>query len=388
MQRVPVIVIGRSITALAVQRLVARLGHPVFTACSARAWATRTRHYRPMPEIDGERWTGTLDDSGYQYLQKLPWSRAIAIPAADDAAFWLSKLPDDIADRILVSGSSTETLLSLQNKRAFAALTDSLGVPSPRSFFVQKAEDLQDLPFGSGHRLFFKPFDSQSFSRRFDVKAVWVPSADEALARWESMQLESVGAIVQEYVPGPADQHYFIDGFRDRDGVVRAKLARQRSRIHPPDFGNSSLCKSIEFEIVESAWRNLDKLLEHVQYRGIFSAEFKRDSNSGEFKLLEVNTRPWVYIEFTGRCGVNMCELYIRDVLGLSFEGPQHYKVNKACIDLYADYCAIRDADRANRPGLAATLRTWCSSFKLVFSWSDPGPAMSFFLERGRSKLS
>lgn len=387
MDNTPVIVVGQATTALSVQRLVARLGYPVYAACTPNAWASKTRHYRPLPAVNGRRWEGEVDVAAYEYLRRSAFERAILIPASDDAALWLSKIPADLRDRFPVSQSSTETLTLLQNKKEFAALTDRLGVPSPRSYFIASSSDLKQLPFGEGNRLFFKPFDSQSFSRKFDAKAIRISNCDEAIETWETMGLKDVGAMVQEYVPGGPDRHYFIDGFRDRDGEFCAKLARQRIRIYPPDFGNSSLCSSIAFDEVAPAWDALEKLLREVRYRGIFSAEFKKDPNDGSFKVLEVNTRPWVYIEFADVCGVNFCEMYIQDALGLPVVVRSGYKVNKTCIDLYADYRAIRDADRGARPGIMSTLMAWFRSFKTVFSWSDPGPAVYFFVNRLRSKL-
>ena len=51
-------------------------------------------------------------------------------------------------------------------------------------------------------------------------------------------------------------------------------------------------------------------------YRGIFSAEFKRDPRDGLFKLLEVNARPWWFVDFAVRCGVDVCRMAYDDALG------------------------------------------------------------------------
>ncbi len=86
--------------------------------------------------------------------------------------------------------------------------------------------------------------------------------------------------------------------------------------MFPLDFGNSTCMVSVAADEVAPAVASVERLLAHVGYRGIFSAEFKYDERDGLFKILEVNARPWWYVEFTARCGVDVCTLAYRDALG------------------------------------------------------------------------
>ena len=107
--------------------------------------------------------------------------------------------------------------------------------------------------------------------------------------------------------------------------------------------------------------------MQSVSYRGIFSAEFKRDSVTGEFKILEVNTRPWVYVEFAAVCGMNMCELHIEDALrGMARTLPT-YAIGIGCVNLYNDIVAVVEMPREQRPKGLALLWCWSRSFKLFF---------------------
>ena len=47
------------------------------------------------------------------------------------------------------------------------------------------------------------------------------------------------------------------------------------------------------------------RFLESIGYRGIGSAEFKRDERDGELKLIELNPRYWQQAALAERCGVN-----------------------------------------------------------------------------------
>ena len=113
-------------------------------------------------------------------------------------------------------------------------------------------------------------------------------------------------AVFQEYVAGPMDAHYFIDGFVDRLGEVKAFFARRRLLMYPVDFGNSTLMVSVPLGEVAPALESLRVLFSDLGYRGIFNAEFKRDERDGLFKLLEVNVRPWWFVE-CGKAGSFDC---------------------------------------------------------------------------------
>jgi predicted ATP-grasp superfamily ATP-dependent carboligase len=85
------------------------------------------------------------------------------------------------------------------------------------------------------------------FRRELGVKGIWAETRAEFEEIWARLDAQGYKVLAQEYVPGSSSDHYFIDGFRDRDGNLKAMFARRRRRIYPPDFGNSSYCESIRW---------------------------------------------------------------------------------------------------------------------------------------------
>jgi D-aspartate ligase len=385
---VPVIVIGSSTTALSCLRLSARAGAVTYAACPSDSWPSRTRWFRPVPMTSIGVWCGELGERGLDFLRALPFEQCVLIPATDDSACWLASLPDSLLNRFPVSCSSVDTMRTLQDKSHFSALVDDLNIPAPLSIPLQSEHDFDRIPFEKISSLFLKPTDSQSFVAAFKKKAIWVHNKADAIQTWKEVRDRGFDLIAQEYVSGGAADHYFIDGFRDKSGVVRAKTARRRYRIYPADFGNSSYCKSIDFSELESAWQSLRKILDEVQYRGIFSAEFKKDLHTGEFKILEINTRPWVFIEFASVCGMNMCDLYLRDALGRPVPSVDRYAVGKGCANLFDDIVSVVEMNPAERPAWSTLARQWVGTFKLLFSWRDPKPVMFFWFAKLRSWFS
>jgi predicted ATP-grasp superfamily ATP-dependent carboligase len=149
--------------------------------------------------------------------------------------------------------------------------------------------------------------------------------------------------------------------------------------MFPADFGNSTYMKSIPVSDVADAVQSLDRLLAHVDYRGVFSAEFKLDERDGLYKILEVNVRPWWYIEFAARCGIDVCYLGYLDALGCEVPPIVDYRVGVSLIYPHNDYFSYRALHRKGEMSLAQWLRSWLGSTQPVFQWADPMPAAAEF---------
>lgn len=376
--RMPAIVLGRGATALGILRCLHIAGIPACVACPAGDLTTHSRWSRPTP--GSAPWDGTLGSQAYDALRNMPLDEAVLIPGADDAALWLTDLPQsDLGTRFSLSTSSRETQEILQDKARFSVHLDKLGIPKPRTYRIDSVADIEAIPFESLDRVFIKPVNSQQFSEVTGVKGVWVKRREDLRENWQRLHAQGFTLMAQEYVPGTPADHYFVDGFRDREGVLTGLFARQRIRISPPDFGNSSYCHSIPLEQVQAPIEYITALLASLRYRGIFSAEFKRDARDGVFRILEVNTRAWTYVEFAARCGVNVCEMAYQDALGLPVtRSPATYPNGAGCVNLYRDLSTVRAHSSAARGPMIKILGQWVSAHFHSFRLDDPQPGLRF----------
>jgi predicted ATP-grasp superfamily ATP-dependent carboligase len=236
-------------------------------------------------------------------------------------------------------------------------------------------EELQNLAEEEIRGYFLKPVNSLEFCRRHGVKALLVQDKASALSSAENVTFP---IMLQEYIPGPATAHYFLDGFIDRNGRTCALFARRRLRMYPPKVGNSSLLVSIPVQEIQPAVASLQTILDGLHYRGIFSAEFKYDQRDGKYKILEVNARPWWYVEFAARCGVDVCTMAYRDALGMEVNPVFDYHVGRRCIHLSNNIAGFRH----HADGFPGSFFSWAKSvvgaYDAIFRWSDPGPYIAF----------
>lgn len=372
--RVPVIVMGQGPTALGILRAVTMAGIPAYVACPPGDLTTRSRWYRPVP---GAPWDGRPGPSAEEALRAMPLERAVVIAGADDAAMWLSNLPPDLKERFPVSTASGAIQALLQDKADFARHLDNLDIPHPLTFHLGSLDEVEAVPMEMLERVFIKPVNSQRFSDVVGVKGVWVRTRDELRDTWARLHAQGFSLMAQEYIPGPATEHFFVDGFRDARGTYPGLFTRQRMRMSPPDFGNSSCSCSVPLARMEEAVGHVRVLLDSVGYRGIFSAEFKRDPRDGQFKIIEVNTRAWTYVEFAARHGVNVCEMAWQDALGERvFMGSRSYAPDKLCVDLYHDLSSVGRTSKHDIGSVFRLAMQWARADLHVFRLSDPRPAL------------
>jgi D-aspartate ligase len=368
---IKVLVLGAGITVLGVLRALSEVNADVVTLPDIDRVTRRSRWYRAGPRSESEVKPDTLAE----YVESLPVP-TVLMPCSDLWTRTVAALPAEVGIRYPASVAPVDALDLLVDKARFGSTLDRLALPHPATRLMKSAQELDFVSETALQSSFLKPVHSQQFFARFAVKAFRIVDKSSAQNRLQ----ECIGAgfqmMLQEYIPGPPTSHYFIDGFVDRDGRVRALFARRRLRMSPPDFGNSTLMISVPVSDTGDAEATLNSLFGDIGYRGIFSAEFKQDSRDGTFNLIEVNARPWWYVEFAARCGVNVCKLAVRDALGEPVETVSAYAVGRRCVFPYYDLQAIRIERSAGRLGMLEWAGSWLGAYQPVFRWSDPLPAV------------
>ncbi|HEV7389723.1 MAG TPA: hypothetical protein VGN73_14010 [Gemmatimonadaceae bacterium] len=369
-RRTTVLALGSGITLLGVLRALSRVNVDVLALPDADRATRRSRWYRAAS-------IGLSGLTAEKLAERLEAVHpgTVLIACSD---FWtqtLAALPADVRNRYPTSIAPLSAIETLVDKSLFRGTLERLGLPHPKTRIVTTPSDLDDVPERMFQSSFLKPAHSQEFFARFGVKAFRVSDKAAAKARLEECSANGLEMMLQEYIPGPPTNHYFIDGFIDRAGVVRALFARRRLRMSPPDFGNSTFQVSVPLSETGDAADTLRALFADIGYRGIFSAEFKRDARDAEFNLIEVNARPWWYVDFAARCGVNVCEMAIHDALGEPVESVSTYALGRRCVFPYYDLQAVLEERAAGRLGLLDWISSWLGPYQPVFRWSDPLPA-------------
>jgi predicted ATP-grasp superfamily ATP-dependent carboligase len=375
---VPVLVLGKGMTALGVVRVLGRRGVSLFVAGAGQDIVTRSRWYRPLPG-------GPLGRGGNlaERLASLDLERMVLLPCSDGWAMAVSLLPEELRRRFPASVAQTARLERFVDKGRFAETLAELEIPHPRTVRLSTPEALDETTDEWLGQSFLKPTDSGRFSAEYGIKAIRPRSREHAASVVAGARAKGLELMLQEFIPGPPTQHLFLDGFVDRQGRVCAMFARRRLRMFPAEFGNSTYTESIPLAEAVPADATLRRLLSGIGYRGVFSAELKRDARDGVFKLLEVNARPWWFVEFAAACGVDVCEMSRRDALEEDVAPVSEYLVGRRCVYARRDLASRH----GNHAGVLQILASWVGARHLTFTWDDPRPGLEEVSEWARRKL-
>ena len=381
LQSVPVLVLGVGITALGAVRCLGRRGIPLYVAGTEEPLVTRSRWYRPLP---GGPPREATPEALRERLQALTIDRMVLLPCTDAWAAAVAGLSPDLAARFPSSVAPPEVMKRLIDKGCFAETLDELGLPHPRTVILRNEESLATVTDQTLASAFLKPTRTRPFSEKYHAKAIRFRDREDVRRRIGETRGLPFELMLQEFIAGPPSCHFFVEGFVDRQGNYSAILARQRARMFPREFGNSTATLTIPIERIPAAVDTIRRLLEGIGYRGVFSAEFKFDARDRLYKILEVNARPWWYVEFAASCGVDVCEMARLDALGEDVPAVREYPAGRWCVYPRLDFRTLRSP---TGNGLWRVVHSWFSADQLTLRSDDPAPGIQELYRWGASNL-
>lgn len=378
---IPAILLGEGLSVLGAARALGAAGIPAFQLSAGAGVEANSRHLSQL-ELDP---APSANEGLERILERVAQDKAVLIPCSDRWVNQIASLSPELRSRFPFSSPGQEIVKTFTDKASFSRLLSEHQIPHPETRIVSSMEDVASLSDADCARFFMKPTDSQSFFAHFGKKAFDFESAAQARSLLEECVRNKLDVVLQEYVPGPPSNHYYVEGFVDRRGEICAIYARRRLRMYPARFGNSTSMVSVPTAEVQGAVESMRKLLKAVAYRGIFSAEFKLDERDAVYRLIEVNIRAWWFIEFVAACGVNTAQMAYLDALERDVPKIDSYRIGVKEVYPYYDIHSRQVSE--NNAGLATIVLSWLGSRWSMFSWSDPMPSLAWVWSRLKARF-
>ena len=325
-----VLVIGCCLTGYAVMRALCR--HDVELVAVTyldRDVAQLSRHvsevaHSPVPE-DGEKFVEFLIKNADR------WGGALILETADRVAVTLSKYKKELSKHYRIATPDWATLSVFVEKEKTYALAAELGIPHPKSVYLEATSAVPDVMFPC----ILKPVRGFEFAAKFQRKNFQVNDEAELKDKLRLCRDAGLPMVLQEIIPGSDENLYKMQGYVNSKGELVGKFFYRKLRQNPPRFGIARVGVSVDrYPEVEEL---TDKLLRHTNYRGYFSNEFKLDPRDGQLKLIENNCRMPRSGMLATKSGVNFPWLMYQDlVLGVQ-EDVTEYKTGTYWIDLWSD---------------------------------------------------
>lgn len=346
------LVMNTHVTGLAVARSLGRAGVPVLGLDKERGGlGQHSRHLSglglvPGPEVDGG---AALADHLLALGPSFP-DRPVLFATNDDWVLALARHRDRLGAHYRFPFAAHDVVQRALGKTALYRACEALGVPAPRSWYLDDGDPADDVPYPC----VLKPDDSRGFYDAFRAKVFVVHDADGFRARAAEAAAHGLTLVAQERVDTRPGGFWSVASYLSADGTPRGVFTGRKLEQWPPDFGTSCLADARWDEGIAKAGV---AVLQELGYHGISEVEFVQDARTGEHLLLDVNTRPWKWIGLPVAAGVDLPRLAYEDALGRPYDsGPQ---VDGTRWTFLRDYAQLVRARAATIPQEQVTKDEW-----------------------------
>ncbi|HKQ88379.1 MAG TPA: hypothetical protein VJS43_16590 [Candidatus Acidoferrales bacterium] len=371
---VPVVVVGGTLNSLGVVRSLS-FGHvPIYVLSTTRYCAagwSRFCNFVRTPSLEGR----VLIDSLKELATRLG-QRPVLILTAEQCVNAVSSCRDEIDRLYRISLPSDDMVRALSDKTLFQELAEREGFGVPRGIALDSSDDLRLLEC-LVPPLIIKPADKTLVLNGIAERAVRAHTMAEAHAAAKRMFQYTPRVIVQEWIHGPDSEIFFTLFSCDHNSDVIGIFSGRKLLCSPPEIGTTVLC--VPAPEVSGELRPLVlHFIARVGYRGLGSLEFKRDSRTGRFMIIEptVGRTDWQE-EIATLYGVNL------PLMTYWTEVGQPLRANAGPVDSVAWRSTIEH--RVPRGSLLPGIRLTDGFFR----WSDPLPALYYYgLERFAARIA
>lgn len=369
----PVVVAGSHQTGVCLMRDMSRRGVTVYCIDCFRQPGFQTVYGKaflcPNPDKDPAGWVRFMVE-----LATRLGCKPVIVPIADIFVAALGTHAAELRDRFTFSAAAP-LQAELGSKESQYRLANELGLPCPRTVYIESAQALREFAAAARFPCLLKPrshreWDELPAGHPFrGQKLVSADSAEKLQECYQMVEPHQPCVMAQEVIVGGEDAKYCYLSVYGRDGARLGYVVVREFRGYPVFFGSASIVEPVVDEEIAGL---CDAFLRKLGYAGICEIEVKRDERDRGVRLVEVNPR----FSGTGDCaiytGVDMGWLHYLDLIGEKVAPVEATRFGFKHITLIRDIPAF---PQLRERGLI-TWKEWLSSYRppvvfYDFDWRD-----------------
>ena len=249
-------------------------------------------------------------------------SYQMLLPMEDETLGLISQHYSEFSHLTYLPIVSFEKLQFARRKDKTLQMAEKLGIPIPRTWYVDDVSKISNLKDSLSYPVVIKPQMSSG-----SVGISYPENPGDLMEQYLSVHRRFPYPLIQELIPheGPG---YGASFLLDEKGEVRASFVHRRLREYPVAGGASTLRESVRRDDIRDM---AQALLNALDWFGVAMVEFKVDPRDGTPKLMEINPRFWGSLSLAVEAGVNFPYLLYRMSRGENFKPVEHYQVGKRC---------------------------------------------------------
>lgn len=308
-----IIVLGSDFKALGVVRSLGRRGVPsvVIDNQPRSAWFSRyvTRRFA---------WHGPMEEDAFlNFLLRIGkdhhLEQWVLFPLQDDVVELVARNTQQLAQVYQLVTQDWDVIQWAHDKRLTYRMAQEVGVPYPKTCYPTCEDALKAMEIA--FPVIIKPAISIHFQHTMRLKALPANTYEELLTQYRlaAKFIRPDEIMVQEIIPGDGRTQYSTVAYCKQGHILIGMTAR-RTRQYPTDYGlGSSFVEAME---VPTLLEPAEKLLQSMCLSGMVEIEFKHDHRDGQYKLLDINVRPWGWHTLCIACGLDFPYIQYCDILG------------------------------------------------------------------------
>jgi len=194
-----------------------------------------------------------------------------------------------------------EALELAADKSQLVSMAQTLGVPTPRSVFLDSMNDLEQVPGQFEFPLVIKPCRSAVLSSKGWIRTSisYAHSMTDLVDRIKTWPRYLPLPMIQQRIQGAGSGAFLLFDH----GQEKAVFFHRRLREKPPSGGVSVLREAVAPDTRIKDYSV--SLLEALKWHGVAMVEFKYDDHDGLPKLMEVNPRFWGSLQLAIDAGMD-----------------------------------------------------------------------------------
>lgn len=317
---------------------------------------------------------------------------AIIFPTSDFDVVFLDSYRAALEPHYRLSIPPIDCIATVMDKQALFRAAREVGVAVPKTMTITSFEQLADAAREIGFPCVLKPVSSIHWRKNEDLrgsgshaKALQARNEEELKAQYLDASSLYHTVLIQEWIPGSVDRLAVLGGYVDDSSELLAYFTARKIIQSPDEFGTGCLVESVN---IPSLLDPTTRLLRSLGYRGMAEVEYKLDSATGEYKLIEINPRHWDWHRLGNASGVNLTWTAYRYLTGQRVERRRlrtapakwiaedtlaHYYFQNAINGRMSPRKLLRDLSGERIYG--------------IFAWSDPVPFIRYSLTVGLPRL-
>jgi D-aspartate ligase len=279
------------------------------------------------------------------YSQKLG-GRPVVIPTSDAHALMLAKNSHILLPHCRIGLTSYKNLQNIIYKNNLYKIAEAAGIPTIPSLIEPSVEQIVGWSSNNVGPYFLKPAYEGNPNCSLTNKNMVIESRDLLISYATENGTEAL--IIQRFIQGGDGYIFDCYGTCDCDGHVVTMASHRRWRQMPQDTGTTTygeIPAAPENKTEKEMFALTEKLINKLNYNGIFGLEWLQDRETGDLFVLDFNARPFSSIGHLTDCGLNLPLLAYKDLIGESLKSvPKYPKLKHS---FWID--AIRDLESCKR---------------------------------------